>query len=46
MVIGYARLMRRTIRRGGFDTEDGRATIQLCKERLEELLDRVDSLTF
>lgn len=46
MVIGYARLMRRTIRRGGFDTEEGRATIDLCKRHLAELLEQVDSLTF
>ena len=46
MVIGYARLMRRTIRRNGFDTEEGRANIQLCKSRLAELLSRVDTLTF
>lgn len=46
MVIGYARLMRRTIRRGGFDTEAGRATIDLCKRHLAELLEQVDSLTF
>lgn len=46
MVIGYARLMRRTIRRNGFGTEDGRATIVLCKEHLADLLSRVDSLDF
>lgn len=46
MVIGYARLMRRTIHRGGFDTEAGRATIDLCKRHLAELLEQVDSLTF
>lgn len=46
MVIGYARLMRRTIRRNGFGTEDGRATTVLCKERLADLLSRVDSLDF
>ena len=46
MVIGYARLMRRTIRRGGIDTEAGRATIDLCKRHLAELLEQVDSLTF
>ena len=46
MVIGYARLMRRTIRRSGFDTEEGRAVIELCKKHLTELLSRVDSLTF
>lgn len=46
MVLGYARLMRRTIRRGGFDTEDGRANIELCRARLASLLGRVDTLTF
>lgn len=46
MVIGYARLMRRTIRRRGFDTQEGRATIELCKSHLAELLSRVDTLTF
>ena len=46
MVIGYARLMRRTIRRNGFDTEDGRACIELCRERLADLLNRVDTLVF
>ena len=46
MVIGYARLMRRTIRRDGFNTEDGRANIELCRARLADLLPRVDSLTF
>ena len=45
-VIGYARLMRRTIRRAGFDTEEGRATIECCKEHLADLLARVDSLDF
>ena len=46
MVIGYARLMRRTIRRDGFHTEEGRANIELCRTRLADLLPRVDSLTF
>lgn len=46
MVVGYARLMRRTIRRGGFDTEEGRAVIELCRGRLAHLLGRVDDLTF
>ena len=46
MVIGYARLMRRTIRRNGFETEEGRANIELCRTRLADLLPRVDSLTF
>lgn len=46
MVIGYTRLLRRTIRRNGFHTEDGMATIQLCKDHLADLLSRVDSLDF
>lgn len=46
MVIGYARLMRRTLKRGGLETEFGRATIDHCRERLYELLDKLDSLWF
>ena len=38
--------MRRTIRRNGFDTEEGRANIELCKAHLSELLNRVNTLTF
>ena len=45
-IVGYVRMLRRTIRRNGFDTEDGRATIALCKSRLSELLPRVSSLAF
>ena len=45
-IIGYTRMMRRTIRRNGFNTEDGRAIIELCKNRLAELLPGVDSLAF
>ena len=45
MIVGYTRLLRRTIRRNGYDTEDGRSRIELCKSRLAELLARVDSLT-
>lgn len=46
MIVGYTRLMRRTIRRNGFETEEGRSRIELCKQHLMELLDRVDSLDF
>ena len=46
MVVGYARLMRRTIRRDGLDTEEGRSTIELCRARLADLLPRVDTLEF
>lgn len=44
-VIGYARLLRRTIRREA-DTEHGQKQIALCKERLGQLLARVDTLDF
>ncbi len=45
-IIGYARLMRRTIKRIGFDDPDGRAVIENCRSKLSELLNRVDSLDF
>ncbi len=45
-VIGYTRIMRRRIRRHGFDTEEGRAEIENCKKVLAELLPKVDSLVF
>ncbi|MBR1868226.1 MAG: hypothetical protein IJ800_06610, partial [Clostridia bacterium] len=46
MVIGYVRNMRRTIRRNGFDTEQGRATIENCKNKIIDLLSKIDSLIF
>ena len=45
MVLGYTRLLRRTIRREA-DTDFGKACIAHYKERLAELLDRVDTLAF
>ena len=45
-VIGYARMMRRTIRRNGLNTPDGQELIALCKKRLEELLPLVDRLYY
>ena len=45
-VIGYTRMMRRTIRRNGLNTEEGRAVIDNCKKRLSELLKTVDTLIF
>ena len=45
-IIGYTRLIRRSIRRGGLDTEQGRAEIELWKSKLIGLLDKVDTLTF
>ena len=45
-IIGYTRMIRRSIRRGGLDTETGRAEIELWKKELLELLDRTDTLLF
>ena len=43
-IIGYARMLRRTIRRVGKDTEEGKILIELCKNHLTELLPLVDTL--
>ena len=45
-VVGYTRIMRRRIRRNGFDTEEGRKEIENCKTQLLDLLPRIDSLLF
>ena len=45
MVVGYTRLLRRTLRREA-DTEQGQKSIAHYKARLAELLERVDSLVF
>ncbi len=45
-VIGYTRMMRRTIRRNGLNTEEGRALIEHCAKSISELLGRIDSLSF
>ena len=45
-IIGYARMMRRTIRRNGLNTPDGQELIALCKQRLSELLPLVDQLYY
>ena len=45
-IIGYMRIMRRRIRRKGFESEEGRAEIENCRRHLEELLPRVDTLLF
>ncbi|MBR3364107.1 MAG: phosphotransferase [Solobacterium sp.] len=43
-IIGYTRIMRRCIRRNGFDTEEGRAMIENCRKHLGELLQTTDTL--
>ena len=45
-IIGYTRMIRRSIRRNGLETEEGRAEIELWKKELLELLERTDSLVF
>ncbi len=46
MIVGYARLMRRTIKRIGYDNAEGKAIIDNCKAHLSELLCKVDTLDF
>ena len=45
-IIGYTRLIRRSIRRGEAETEEGRAITELWKSELLELLEKTDTLTF
>ncbi len=46
MIVGYARLMRRTIKRIGYENAEGKAIIDNCKAHLAELLAKVDTLVF
>ena len=46
MIVGYTRIMRRTIRRNGLNTEEGRAIIENCRRHFNELLPQIDTLTF
>lgn len=43
-LLGYVRLMRRSIRRKGLESEEGRYKIEMYRKSILELLDRVDSL--
>ncbi len=43
-LIGYTRLMRRTIRRIGFDKPEGAALIRHCESKLTELCGKLDSI--
>ena len=45
-IIGYTRMIRRSIRRHRMDTEDGKKEIELWKEELIDLLQKTDSLLF
>ncbi len=46
MIVGYTHLMRSCIRKGGLETEKGRAMVDSCRRHLAELLPKVDTLTF
>ena len=43
-IIGCTRIMRRTIRRNGLNTESGRAEIENCRKVLAELLPETETL--
>lgn len=45
-ILGYTRLIRRSIRRKGLESEKGRAEIDCWKNMLIELVDMTDKLTF
>lgn len=45
-IVGYTRVIRRSIRRGGLEDEEKRKEIELWKSELLELLGRTDSLVF
>ena len=45
-IIGYTRMIRRSIRRKGMETEDGRAEIKLWTDELLALLEKTDTLLF
>ena len=46
MIVGYTRIIRRSIRRKALETEQGRAMIDYYRERLCGLLASVDTLLF
>ncbi len=45
-IVGYCRIMRRTIRRNGFDSPEGRNSIERCHKFLSELLAKYDTLLY
>ena len=45
-IVGYTRMIRRSIRRKGLETEQGKAEIELWKNELIDLLHKTDSLLF
>ena len=45
-ILGFVRLLRRTAKRIGADTEKGRAIIEHCRAEIIRCVDAVDTLTF
>ncbi|MBO4289809.1 MAG: anti-sigma factor antagonist [Lachnospiraceae bacterium] len=45
-IIGYTRMIRRSIRRGGLEREEDLAEIELWKKNLLELLEKTDTLLY
>ena len=45
-ILGYTRMIRRSIRRQGLETEEGRADIEFWKSELLALLEKADTLLF
>jgi uncharacterized protein (TIGR02172 family) len=45
-IIAYTRLLRRTIKRIGKDTPEGKLIVECCLQHLHALLGKVDTLTF
>ena len=45
-LVGYTRLMRRRIRRNGFDSEEGRKEIEFYKENILKILSEINELTY
>ena len=45
-ILGYARIMRRTIRRDGLNNAQGQRIIENCRAQLASLLPATDSLSF
>jgi anti-anti-sigma factor len=46
MVVGMVRMMRRTIKRIGIDSPEGKPLIEACKKNLTQLLQEVETLDF
>lgn len=45
-IVGFTRIMKREILRGGLENEEGRAVVENCRRELCGLLSRIDTLTF